>query len=267
MGFIINPYQVQPSVPAFTGILDTYTGAAVGYSAARRLSSSYTGSLIRVRRSSDNTEQDIGYDSNNVLDESALTSFVGANNGFVVKWYDQSGNSKDATQSTAANQPQIVVSGSINKTNNKPSIKWVDPYFLSLTRISDVQSVFIVNKNETNNNIGYLLGDVDYYDYHTAFNSTGYLDVYASSFVVNGDNYLNNTLTNFSSTGIRTVNQQLVTMIHTSNSARVNQLTKDRPFNNRTWYGTIQEIILYPSSKSSDRTSINSNINTFYSIY
>jgi hypothetical protein len=112
---IINPYLVQPSGPAFTGLLDTYSGAAVAYSAARRLSSTYTGSLIRVRRSSDNAEQNIGYDINNVLDEAALTTFVGANNGFVTTWYDQSGNANNAVQSTAANQPQIVSSGTINK--------------------------------------------------------------------------------------------------------------------------------------------------------
>ena len=89
--------------PSFTGILDTYSGAAVAYSAARRLSSTYTGALIRVRRSSDNTEQDIGYNGSNVLDESALTSFVGAGNGFVVKLYDQSGNGKKDRKSTRLN--------------------------------------------------------------------------------------------------------------------------------------------------------------------
>ena len=110
--------------PSFTGILDTYSGAAVAYSAARRLSSSYTGALIRVRRSSDNTEQDIGYNGSNVLDESALTSFVGANNGFVVKLYDQSGNGKNMEQSTAANQPKIVNSGTVLKDNSKPALSF-----------------------------------------------------------------------------------------------------------------------------------------------
>ena len=124
MGFLINPYLVQPSVPAFTGLLDTYSGATVAYSAARRLSSTYTGALIRVRRSSDNTEQDIGYNGSNVLDESALTTFVGAGNGFVVKLYDQSGNGKNMEQSTAANQPKIVNSGTVLKDNSKPALSF-----------------------------------------------------------------------------------------------------------------------------------------------
>jgi hypothetical protein len=50
---------------------------------------------------------------------------VGAgNNGFVVTWYDQSGNARNATQSTAANQPQIVSSGSVIKINNKPALSF-----------------------------------------------------------------------------------------------------------------------------------------------
>ena len=41
-------------------LLDIYTGAAAAYS-VRKLRNAYTGSAIRVRRSSDNTEQDIGF--------------------------------------------------------------------------------------------------------------------------------------------------------------------------------------------------------------
>lgn len=59
----------------FTGILDEYSGAAAAYS-VRRLSSTYTDGLIRVRRSSDDTEQDIGFDANGDLDTTALLAFV-----------------------------------------------------------------------------------------------------------------------------------------------------------------------------------------------
>ena len=85
-----NPF-LQFGADSFTGILDTYTGATVAYS-LRRLSSSYTGALIRVREDSGNTQTDIGYDSNGDLDTAAIASHCGANNGYIVKWYDQSGN-------------------------------------------------------------------------------------------------------------------------------------------------------------------------------
>jgi hypothetical protein len=37
-------------------------------------------------------------------------------------WYDQSGNSNDATQTTTANQPQIVSSGAVIVENGKPAV-------------------------------------------------------------------------------------------------------------------------------------------------
>lgn len=107
---------------AFIGLLDTYSGATAAYS-LRRLSTAYTSALIRVRRSSDNAEQDISYDSNNVLDETALTTFVGANSGFITKFYNQgTGSSLDFEMPTAISQPRIVNAGTIDKKNSKPSI-------------------------------------------------------------------------------------------------------------------------------------------------
>jgi hypothetical protein len=83
----------------------------VGYYSLRQLSG-YSGSAIRVRRSSDNTEQDIGF-SSGVLDNASLSSFVGAGDGFVTAWYEQTGFGNDLKNSGATSQPQIVFSGTI----------------------------------------------------------------------------------------------------------------------------------------------------------
>lgn len=99
-------------------ILDVYTGAAAAYS-LRRLRGAYSGAAVRVRRSNDNAEQDIGFDANGNFNESALTSFVGANSAFVTTWYDQSGNARNATQTTAANQPRIVNAGVVDRVNGR----------------------------------------------------------------------------------------------------------------------------------------------------
>ena len=58
-----------------TPLLDTYSGAAAAYS-LRLLDSTYTGSAIRVRRSSDNTEQDIGFNVFGELDTVSLGGFL-----------------------------------------------------------------------------------------------------------------------------------------------------------------------------------------------
>lgn len=111
--------DTTPTVPE--GILDIYTGAAAAYS-LRKLRGAYSGAAVRVRRSNDNAEQDIGFDSNGNLNESALTSFVGANSGFVTTWYDQSGNARNMTQAIAASQPKIVTTGQIEKSQGKAAI-------------------------------------------------------------------------------------------------------------------------------------------------
>jgi hypothetical protein len=68
---------------------------------------------MRVRRSSDNQEQDINF-SSGVVDTTAIATFVGAgNNGFVHTWYDQSSNALDIT-SAASTQGQICSNGIVN---------------------------------------------------------------------------------------------------------------------------------------------------------
>lgn len=91
-------------------ILDVFPNAQAAYG-LRRLSSSYTGSCITVRRSSDNTTKNIGFSRFLLLDINDLLSFVGSGDGFVTGWFDQSGNNVNLSQGTAASQFNIVSSG------------------------------------------------------------------------------------------------------------------------------------------------------------
>ena len=95
--------------------LDSYSGFQVIYS-VRHLLTSYTGDLVRLRRNSDQAESDFGFDGNGDLDTAAITTWLDGANGFIVTWYDQSGNGFDAAQATAALQPQYIASG----INSKP---------------------------------------------------------------------------------------------------------------------------------------------------
>jgi hypothetical protein len=105
-------------VSAPTYLLDTYTGAAAAYS-LRQLATGVT-NVVRVRRSSDNSEDD--FTPTEIID-GTLTTWVGAgNDGFVTTAYDQSGNGKDLTNATAANQPQIVSSGALITDGGLPAI-------------------------------------------------------------------------------------------------------------------------------------------------
>lgn len=98
---------------SFSGALDTLgTGLESAWSVGRRLRSAYTGPIIRVRRSSDNAEQDFsGSGTTGAVDAAAVAAFCGAGDGFLATIYGQSGLSRNLTQSTTTLQPTIVSSG------------------------------------------------------------------------------------------------------------------------------------------------------------
>lgn len=110
---MFTPFAFRgPQVSVVPPLLN-YGTALVAYSVVRLLKSGYTGYAFKVRRSSDNTTQDIGFTGDGVLDTAALQTFVGANDGFVDTLYDQSGNGINLTQTTQVSQPKIVNSGTI----------------------------------------------------------------------------------------------------------------------------------------------------------
>lgn len=77
----------------------------------RRLRLAYTGPALRVRRSTDNIEQDIPFAANNVIDTAALLAFTAAGDAMVTRWFDQSGNGHDLVQDGTTRQPSAVIAG------------------------------------------------------------------------------------------------------------------------------------------------------------
>lgn len=109
------------SGPSFTGALDTLgTGLESAWSVGRRLRTGYTEAIIRVRRSSDNTESDFsGTGTTGAVDAAAVASFCGAGDGFLTTIYDQSGKGRNLVQATTTLQPQVVSSGVAQTQNGK----------------------------------------------------------------------------------------------------------------------------------------------------
>ena len=106
-------------------VLDTVATVATAAYGTRKLRAAYAGAAMRVRRSGDGAEQDIGFTPAGVLDSAALLAFVGAGSGFVSKLYDQAGQGRDAVQATAAKQPKIVDAGTVQifpGTANRPGV-------------------------------------------------------------------------------------------------------------------------------------------------
>jgi hypothetical protein len=121
-------------------LLDALTVSAA-YS-TRKLRTAYTGSAFRLRESGGDTELDIGFASNGDLNTAAAATHIGGNSGFIVTWYDQSGNGYDVSNATAAQQPTYVASG----VNGKPVLRF-DGAGDYLERASvDVPTVFGSNQ-------------------------------------------------------------------------------------------------------------------------
>ena len=98
---------------SFTSIVYNYLYDVVAFQAGFslfKLNSTYTGNCIRVRRTSDNVESEIGF-SGNFLDIATLLTFASGSSCRVVKWYSQEISGLFASQATANAQPLIVNTG------------------------------------------------------------------------------------------------------------------------------------------------------------
>ena len=126
-------------------VFDKFGIGIAGFS-IQRLSSSYLGACLRVQRSSDNTEQDIGF-VNNELDTVSLLNFIGAGTGYVSIWYNQGSGGINAVQSVQSFMPRIVLSGVLNlSSNGKPSLYFVGDKMIVLNQFGtgDTRSNFSV---------------------------------------------------------------------------------------------------------------------------
>jgi len=106
----------------FKCVLDLIFAIAFVAYGLRRLSRFWTGAAIRVMRTSDDAELDIGFIRED-LDVVTLLAFVGLANGEIVIWYDQSGNGRHAV-STAGRRPRIVNAGVLDIANGKPAVRF-----------------------------------------------------------------------------------------------------------------------------------------------
>ena len=250
-------------------LLDAYGGAATAYS-LRKLSSTYTGFAIRVRRSSDNTEQNIGFDGSGNLDTTALLSFVGSGNGFVTTWYDQSTAVKTMIQPTATSQPTIVSAGSLISRNGKPIIKFNSTNHLymsgSVSFDSSNHSFFMTYEKDSMTNKAILIMDSYSYlflDYNTAITNGN--NVFYVSIPTNSFKLISLTNTWVTSRKFYMNNSVLATGSGSSAGGCSFATIASPSYTQGTIY--TNEVVTYANDQVSNIDSINNNINSYYSIY
>lgn len=267
------------AVAAIPLLLDTFPNAAAAYS-LRKLRTAYTGDAIRVRRSSDNAEQDFGFVSDD-LDKASLLTFVGAGNGFVTTWYDQSGNANDANQATAANQAQIVTSGAmiIDVDTSKITTTWtLDRYNLTtgINPNTKYLSVSVVRRQTASGILCGLGVDLSF------GGSNGQTPLL---WIANGQlrssmptSLIHNTITTVDGYIVTSEkNASNLKTMYLNGSAQANTATEAPSTGNNInmfgkaganiTVGQYQEYIYWNSEQSANRTGIETDINTYWNVY
>ena len=235
--------------------------------------------VCQVRRSSDDALKSFTADE---ITDGTLLSFVGtsgSDNGFVKTWYDQSvttqagdtATGNHATQATAASQPKIVSSGSLNTDGG---LLFASSKFglVSSVSLGSAHSIFAVAKTSTITSANHpnLLTN--------ATNGRG-IGFYVDSIkdkAIDSDN-ANNSFTFSSNTNrkLMSVTSDATNVNGFENGTASSDNSKSQSLTNNdfseigggsNFAGTIEEIIVYLSDQTDNRTAIEANIGEHYSI-
>lgn len=272
-------------------LLDVVPGATAAYS-IRKLSSTYTGSAVEVRRASDNATQQIGFYGGEI-DLGVLTSFCNGTDCFVRTWYDQSGNGNHAIQTTAANQPKIWDSSTgVVLENGKPGIRFdgTDDYLIDYFTSANFYSIFSVSKHDTTateKQLYLIRGSVSTKGTGVTINAFGNNGTISGSISdatnTRVANVSGNYTQNFNLTSIF-ANYTANTLTGYLNSTTLGGTDIARIASNSPLYGLsigangndfvgqpidgiFYELIMYDSDKTANRVAIETNVNNFFSIY
>ena len=235
--------------------------------------------VVRVRRDSDNVEQDF---TATEITNGGLETFVGSANGHVTIWYNQKGGN-NAIQNTATQQPIIIDTGNLVMENDKAALKFTQSEFLNVgTNVysldQQIVNHFSVQKPLTSVATQYVLGgSVDKGYLHLYSDTQKLRNATARTGGLNVDNGLDFTAV-----------QHLVYMkadrdrikSFANNVLNVDILDDDSNYSGNNlliasksnlgdnmFKGTIQEIALYTTDQENNRITIQNNINNYYGIY
>ena len=264
----LNSYFQVTNLPDYTsGLLYDYPGAAAAYS-VRSLSNTAI-KCMRVRRTvSPFDEQDIGFDSNGDLDIAAISTFGGSDPLTVSAWYDQSGQSRHATQAVAGSQPSIYDGAAVITENGKPIVTTGGIYTALQADIPGTSakdlSIFSVSKFDGTYNHAGSIGNATFFAARNNSSGTVFENwqiapsgfINGASFTGNQDNLYDNYFDT----------QTLFTGIDGQKGAATVYIATN-PISNFWQSNDVQEWILFEDTDPSNRTGIESNINTYFSIY
>ena len=191
--------------------------------------------------------------------------------GLVSTWYDQS-LSNDATQSTAANQPKIVSSGAVitEGTSAKPAVDFTDnSHYMQSGTLSGFGNIYTVAMANNFTDAFYAYG-LKTTSQHNSLRNNG------STTFLRGTSDISFSQSLPTGQALWFVVQDTTSSVHidgvlevsgSNGSSSVDKITLSGRDGGIDGGNVMQEFILFDSNQSSNRTGIETNINTFYSIY
>ncbi len=273
-------------------VLDNYAGGQAAFS-LRKLRAGYTGNCIKVRRSSDNTTQDIGF-SGTDLDAAALLTFCGGGDGFVHTWFDQSTAGRNAVNTSTGEQPQIVNSGSVIQVNGKPAVEFDGSNDTLLTSAfapnpSGAYNLAVVHEHNVVN-----VGQQPATSWSSTQSQQNFICVMMASAKVRlAVRYSNNNLPRPDSTATFTAGTQIISTgtfangsceayyngtneldkfsanvnANPNNSSRAMALGTRSDNGGSPLRGTLQEFIVFSNGTAHDAEDLSDELNTHYSAF
>ena len=215
------------------------------------------------------------------MDTVALAAHCGSNDGFVSKWYDQSGNSNDAAQATTANMPKIYdgTTGVVTE-NGKPAVDFdgSDDRLTSTVNFTFSGANFMVGSNQSGSYefASSLTEDIDnniqmFFDARTSPKRlVRYVDNSVASFIDLDSQITQGSQTLYAYNNDNGTLRGYVDGTAVTGTISFNSITAtsiDLGYFGLSEQVRIQECIWWSSDQSSNRTNIEDNINTFYNIY
>ena len=260
---------------AITIVLNNVTSGGVKVYAGGTQSAVYSTNGTHTFNITAGSSNDILGINPNGLVNLSISSFYAVDitgDGFVTTWYDQSGNGNNAAQSNASSQPKIVSLGSTITENTKPTIKFdgVDDFLLNNDTISASSNYWVFYARNLTIGSGDYVFDTEIgrmvfeRTYQSAYYDGGFIGTPISS----GNHLIHLELVSPSSGSVYEdgVNTQSG-LSYTQNAISSTNAIGGRYSGGLNANINMQEFIIYNTDQSSNRTAIETNINSYYSIY
>ncbi len=212
--------------------------------------SSYTGPCCKIRRSSDNSTNDLYFLSNGNLDYSTLITWIGSSDAFLQTWYNQNPNSSNhLVMNNQGNQPKITSDPGILSLTDKNILKplyTTSTYLQAASKFTNNKHIFI-KQQFTANSDTFILTDTDTYHFHSNPNTNLFTNTWADSQVLNGKLYIDRVQTPILTAPYLSSNNniRLLDLILSGTSTVWSSIARDRNINRYPNGSIWTEIIIF----------------------